>query len=198
MCDLLPSERLQMSGPLYEPEVEDEMTEPILFPSAVWKPLVGHSHPGSLAQRDTVVLHITDGATAAGAIAWFGQSSGAAAVSAHFVIDRDGTIFQLLSISETAWHANSANGHTIGIEHAAIAGKLLCTEEQYAASALLVKWLCGQMKVPCDRTHVRSHFEVDQAHLHVQCCAGGLDPDRVVSIAAALNDPIGPNDSIPT
>lgn len=166
--------------------------EPILYPYAVWKPLTGHSSKGTLAQRNTVVLHITDGPTAAGAIAWFAQSSGASAVSAHFVIDRDGTIYQLLSLSDSAWHAEAANGHTIGIEHAAIADKLLCTEEQYTASAMLIKWLCEQMKIPCDRTHVRSHFEIDAASLHVKCCSGGLDPDRVVQMAALLPDQFQP------
>ena len=160
--------------------------EPILFPQAVWKPLDHHSSPGTLAQRNMVVLHITEGANAAGTIEWFKQSSGKSAVSAHFVIDRDGTVYQLVSIADTAWHCNAANGHTIGIEHAAISGKLMATEEQYAASAMLVKWLCEQMKVACDREHVRSHFEVDQTHLHVQCCKGALDPDRVVSMASAL------------
>jgi N-acetyl-anhydromuramyl-L-alanine amidase AmpD len=106
-------------------------------------------------------------------------------VSAHFIIDRVGKVYQLLSISETAWHASQANAHSVGIEHVAVPVKLLPTEEQYAASAALVKWLCEQMKVPVDRAHVRGHNEASPADGHVGCCEPTLIIDRVVALAKA-------------
>lgn len=163
------------------------MTSPtptILYPAAKWKPLTGHSSPGTLAQRNLVVLHITAGSTMEGAFNTFQGSIAPHRVSAHFIIDRDGTVYQLLSISETAWHASAVNGHSIGIENVAVPGKLMATEAQYAASAALVRWLCEQMKVPADRTHVRSHNEASPADGHTLCCSGALDPDRVVAMAA--------------
>ena len=42
-----------------------------LFPGAVWHPVTGHSNPGLLAHRKTVVLHITVGPTASSAINTF-------------------------------------------------------------------------------------------------------------------------------
>lgn len=159
---------------------------PILYPKAKWTPLTDHSSPGTIEQRNTVVLHITDGSTAAGAIAWFRQSKAPNRVPAHFVIDRNGNVTQLLDIRETAWHASQANAHSIGIEHAAIAGKLMATEEQYQSSAELVAWCCQQMGVPCDRAHVRTHNEASPRDGHVQCCTGALDPDEVVRRAALL------------
>lgn len=51
-----------------------------------------------------IVEHITDGDTAAGAIKWF--ASKASKVSAHYVVDRDGTIYQCVLEEDTAW----ANG----------------------------------------------------------------------------------------
>lgn len=161
-------------------------TEQIVYPNAVWKPLTGHSEPGTVAQRNTVVLHITGGSTMEGAFQTFAKSEKPKRVSAHFIIDRDGTIYQLLSISETAWHASSANAHSVGVEHVAVPGKLMATEEQYAASALLVKWLCGQLGIPIDRNHVRDHNSVSPQDLHVLCCKGALNPDRVVSLAVLL------------
>lgn len=162
------------------------MTEPIQYPNAVWKPLGGHSAAGTLAQRNTIVLHITAGSTMEGAFQTFKASVAPKRVSAHFIIDRDGTVYQLMSISETAWHASAVNAHSVGIEHVAVPGSLPATEEQYAASALLVQWLCGMMNVPIDRNHVRGHNEASPADGHKLCCSGALSADRVVSMAVLL------------
>lgn len=51
-----------------------------------------------------LVMHITDGETAAGAIGWF--HSPASKVSAHYVVDREGTITRVVAEANTAW----ANG----------------------------------------------------------------------------------------
>ena len=162
---------------------------PILYPKAKWHALAGHSAPGRIEDRDLVVLHITEGSTAAGAIATFEQSKTPGRVSAHFVIDRDGTVYQLLDIRETAWHASAVNARSIGIEHAATTKGLPATEAQYAASAALVAWCCERMNVPCDRAHVRTHNEASPRDGHVLCCTGGLDPERVVAMAAdAIRD----------
>ena len=158
----------------------------LLFPGAVWTPLTNHSVPGTKAQRTMIVLHITAGPTAISAINTFAASKSPGRVSAHFVIDRDGTVYQLLPISDTAWHASAVNSRSVGIEHAAIPGTMPPTEEQYKASAALVKWLCEQLSIPCDREHIRSHYEASPQDGHVGCCAPTLDPDRIVSEAGAL------------
>jgi N-acetyl-anhydromuramyl-L-alanine amidase AmpD len=163
-----------------------------LYPKAVWRPLLDHSYPGTLAQRNLIVLHITDGPTAAGAISWFQQSKHPDRLSAHFVIDRDGTIYQLLPLEDTGFHASQVNSRSVGIEHAAIAGTLLATEEQYQASAELVAWLCALAKIPRDRAHVQTHHEASPADHHDLCCTGALDPDRVVREAVALGLPPSP------
>lgn len=160
--------------------------QPILYPNAVWKPLTGHSAPGTFGQRNLIVLHITGGSTMDGAFQTFLTSVAPKRVSAHFIIDRDGTIYQLLSLDETAWHAASVNLHSIGIEHVAIPVKLMATEEQYTASALLVRWLCGHLGIPVDRAHVREHCEASPGDNHPLCCHASLDIDRVVSLSAAM------------
>jgi len=160
------------------------LANPILYPKAKWTPLLGHSAPGTLAQRNLIVLHITQGSTAAGAVATFRASQAPARVSAHFVVDRDGTVYQLLDLRDTAWHASAVNSRSIGIEHVAIAGTLMATDAQYQASADLVAWLCGQMAILCNRQCIRTHNEASPQDRHILCCTGALDPDRVVKLAA--------------
>jgi len=41
-------------------------------------------------------------------------------LSAHFLLDVDGTLYQTLDLAETAWHARQANPRSIGIEIASI------------------------------------------------------------------------------
>lgn len=167
---------------------------PILAPKAIWKPLVNHSSPGSLADRKLIVLHITEGPTAASAIETFKASKTPHRTSAHFVIDRDGSVYQLVDIRDTAWHASECNQISVGIEHAAIANKLLATEEQYAASSRVVAWLCKQMGIACTRDNVKTHYEASPKDKHVLCCTGALDPDKVVKLAQDIIS-LGPNPS---
>lgn len=178
------------------------MTPP-RYPHAKWQPLLGHSLPGTVEQRNTIVLHISEGGTAAGVYATFLASKAPHRVSAHFCVDRDGTVYQYLEISETAWHASQVNTHSIGIEHVCLSaagaaalnhahvtssyGPLLATEAQYAASGRLVAWLCGQLGIPIDRAHIREHCEASPRDGHTGCCHAALDPDRVV--LAARNTP---------
>jgi N-acetyl-anhydromuramyl-L-alanine amidase AmpD len=156
------------------------------YPAAIWRPLFGHSAPGTVAQRNLIVLHITQGHTASGAIATFIASAAPNRVSAHFVIDRDGTVYQLLDLSETAWHASAVNARSVGIEHVAMAGTLLATEAQYSASAALVAWLCRDLGLTCDRAHIQGHNECSPQDNHTLCPSGALDVDRLVQEAAAL------------
>lgn len=37
-------------------------------------------------------------------------------ISTHFVIDNDGTIYQLINLNDIAWHASGHNNHTVGID----------------------------------------------------------------------------------
>lgn len=72
---------------------------------------------------DTIIVHDTAGGLdAAGSIAWLSNPQSRA--SAHFVIGRDGKVFQLVSTNIRAWHAGESklgnrtnvNGFSIGIE----------------------------------------------------------------------------------
>ena len=65
-----------------------------------------------------IVIHITDGgARIDGPISWFQNPE--SRVSAHYIVGQDGEVVQMVHDRDIAWHANSANGDTIGIEHCA-------------------------------------------------------------------------------
>jgi N-acetyl-anhydromuramyl-L-alanine amidase AmpD len=135
--------------------------------------------------RNLIVLHITAGPSAQSAINTFKASVAPHRVSAHFCIDRDGTVYQLVDTVRTAWHASQVNSRSIGIEHAAIPGKLPLTDAQYAASAALVAWLCGELRIPCDSDHVMGHNQASPADGHVGCCEPTLSVEKVIAAARA-------------
>jgi N-acetyl-anhydromuramyl-L-alanine amidase AmpD len=123
-----------------------------------------------------IVIHITDGgASIEGPISWF--QNPASGVSAHYVLGQNGEVVQMVRDRDIAWHANSANGDSIGIEHCARAPKaqgpddpgLMPTPLQYAASGALVGWLCGEYGIPMDRDHILGHSEADPQTSHGGC-----------------------------
>src|SRR5687767_14113752 len=80
----------------------------------------GSKFPASLP--DTVVIHYTAGTTLRGAVSTLCHAASKA--SAHLVIDRDGSIVQLVALDTIAWHAGASrhlsrsglNQFSIGIE----------------------------------------------------------------------------------
>jgi N-acetylmuramoyl-L-alanine amidase len=74
------------------------------------------------AAIDMLVIHYTGMSSATAALAR--MCDPAAAVSAHYLIDEDGTVWQLVAEAERAWHAGAAgwggvgdvNSRSIGIE----------------------------------------------------------------------------------
>ena len=63
--------------------------------------------------------------------------------SAHFVIDLDGTIYQLIPITERCYCTNSANSYAIGVEVATTGSDNHYTNATYRAMAHLCAWLCS-------------------------------------------------------
>lgn len=61
----------------------------------------------TMAIRRFLVIHFTAGASALSSIEWWKEKGGT--VCAHFVIDRDGTIYQCRPCNRTAGHAGSSS-----------------------------------------------------------------------------------------
>jgi N-acetylmuramoyl-L-alanine amidase len=104
------------------------------------------------ARIDKIVLHCTEGSLAS-ALAEFQKSDGRQ-VSAHYVIDRNGDIYQMVSDSDRANHCMGANESSIGIEHVGTETDSL-TAPQAAASEALIRWLLEQYHIP--RTNIFGH-----------------------------------------
>jgi len=104
------------------------------------------------ARIDKIVLHCTE-ASLAGTIEEF-QKSGGRQVSAHYVIDRNGDIYQMVSDTDRANHCMGTNESSIGIEHVGTETDSLATP-QAAASAALIRWLLEQYHIPA--TNIFGH-----------------------------------------
>jgi beta-N-acetylhexosaminidase len=67
---------------------------------------------------------------------------------AHFVIDKDGTIYQLVPLTIRCRHTVGLNYTAIGIEHVGrSAGGILSTPRQIAASVKLTRWLMARFQI---------------------------------------------------
>lgn len=136
---------------------------------------------------DMIVNHITAGETASSALNWFANPE--VEVSAHFVIDKDGSIYECVPIECCAWangtsttskdaryygkssltlvrnRKTNTNYYTISIEHVNAGGGKL-TEPQLTASIQLHKYIIAEVKrlygvtIPVDREHIVGHSEV--------------------------------------
>jgi N-acetyl-anhydromuramyl-L-alanine amidase AmpD len=119
------------------------------YAPASWRPSPNYWQ-GRDGQRLTgIVLHATAGYEP-GPVEWF--QSAASQVSAHYIVNRDGTVIQTVREADSAWHAGEVtsnsrfyrgvnpNRTTIGIEHERDASNTSpLTPAQLAASLALVR-----------------------------------------------------------
>ncbi|MBO7630407.1 MAG: N-acetylmuramoyl-L-alanine amidase [Bacteroidales bacterium] len=113
------------------------------YPNAIWVPAPECNYEERTKEVSAVVIHYTEGSYA-GCISWFQNCE--ASVSAHYVIrSYDGQVTQMVREKDKAWHARSANGYTIGVEHEAY-GDIISffTPEMYASSADLMRSICSR------------------------------------------------------
>lgn len=153
---------------------------------------------GRRATPDTVVIHVTEG-FAASVISWFNDP--AAEVSAHYMVEKDGTIVAFVHEEDEAWaqgrvdHPTAAvvrerptvnpNAYCIAIEHEGD-GTHELTDAQRASSITLIREICARWNIPVDRRHIIGHHEIYSP----KTCPGAIDVDRLVGEAAAPNVPV--------
>jgi N-acetylmuramoyl-L-alanine amidase len=132
---------------------------------ARWSPNADDRPPGCAV--DTLILHYTGMSSAAAALDRLCDS--AAAVSAHYLIDEDGSVVQLVPEERRAWHAGASawagrqhlNDGSIGIELVNPGhewGYRPFTEAQYAACTALCRAIVGRWPIPPER--VLAHSDV--------------------------------------
>src|SRR5689334_24963362 len=81
---------------------------------------------------------------------------------AHFVIDRDGTIYQLVPLTTMCRHTVGLNWTAIGIEHVGTSdAQILSNPKQLAASLRLTLWLMHRYEI--GRASCRERVEISVA-----------------------------------
>ncbi len=132
------------------PEYYERLSAPSLkmtkagdYPGAIWDPAPPCNWEERTKEVSAIVIHDTEGSYA-GSISWFKNCD--AQVSAHYVIRSvDGQITQMVREADKAWHARTANGYTIGIEHEGyVNNPSYYTEAMYRSSANLVRNICSR------------------------------------------------------
>ena len=127
--------------------------------------LSGNVDQDVLMKPRVIVVHWTASGTAKSAWNTFSsatlagrkdiQKAGALNVSAHFLVDRDGTIYQLLDENRVARHCIGLNHISIGIENVGGGKKYPLTVAQLEANEQLIRYLTERHEI----THVIGHYE---------------------------------------
>jgi len=155
-------------------------------PHLVWKPIpfppsrvaetrmYSRRHYGLDTARlrpRAIVEHVTAGSTFASAYATFAADTPDAELHelpgtcAHFVVDRDGTIYQLVRLDRICRHAVGLNWAAIGIEHVGLSdAQVLANRAQMRASLALTLWLAARYRIPL--ANVLGHNESLTSPLH--------------------------------
>ncbi len=128
-----------------------------------------HSDPDAqdiTIEPRVIVLHYTAGGSAKGTFEYFSgnhmeagrvqlAAAGDVNVSAHFLVDRDGTIYRLMPETRMARHCIGLNHIAIGIENVGDEHRWPLTDAQVEADARLVRHLAAQYPI----THLIGHSE---------------------------------------
>ena len=161
------------------------------YPGAIWIPAASSCwRAGNGRQVRHIVIHITDGAgNARNTAQYFADGAEGRKVSAHYVVGRDGAVYQCVAEADIAFHAHTANATSIGIENSArTAGEwgngdagLPVTDDNYRATADLCRFLCHKWRLPADRSTLVGHNEIDAKTTHSDCPTGQWDWDRFMA-----------------
>lgn len=116
-----------------------------------------------------VVLHWTAGPTARSAFWTFYKPRRARKdphhqlnLSVHFIVDRDGTIYQLMPTDRIGAHVVGLNHVAIGVENVGDLQRWPLTPAQVTANIALVRFLAQKH----DLTHLIGHYEFKRFHGH--------------------------------
>ena len=145
------------------------------YAPAIWTPAASCNYSTTNSDKDTVIIHVAEG-SAAGTISWFRNCS--SGVSTQYVVDLDGTVYQMVCEKHIAFHGNAANNRSIGLEHAGYTGDTSHPEAMYVGSAACVRDMCDRWGIAKEKRRqppgIIGHIDV------TECLLSGshTDPGR--------------------
>jgi beta-N-acetylhexosaminidase len=161
-------------------------------PHIVWKPIpygaVRRAQMAAYAERHygihtwvlhprAIVEHVTVTSSFASVYATFAADRPDSelhelpATCAHFVVDRDGTIYQLVPLDVMCRHTVGLNWAAIGIEHVGLSdAQVLADRAQMRSSLALTLWLMWRFHIPL--ADVIGHDESLTSPLHRELVPG--------------------------
>ncbi len=149
-------------------DAETAMASPVMKPAVVWKPIpygpkrrrqmaaYSKRHYGTwswhLDQPHVIIEHYTDGTSFSSAWNYMaanvkhnGELPG---VCSHFIVDRDGTIYQLVPLGVRCRHAVGMNYTSIGIEHVGTSDRMVLGDRRQMHSSIrLTLWLMERFHI---------------------------------------------------
>ncbi len=138
-----------------------------------------------------IVIHITEGLKDSVYQTFMTEQK-----STHFIVNKDGTIWQFVKSSDTAWgngimdkvtseivlqKAGNPNDYSISIEHEGFSTEDI-NPAQYETSSQLVKYLSDKWKIPLDRTHIIRHEEITG----YKTCPGRVSVEKIIQLARKI------------
>ncbi len=130
-------------------------------PLATWVPSKNHN----ARQPVIIVIHATEQSSVEASLETLRGSNVQGPVSSHYLIGRNGRIYQLVSEERRAWHAGGGRWGTITDLNSASIGIELdndgasnYSEPQLAALLVLLEDLCTRLQIR--RTHVIAHADL--------------------------------------
>lgn len=164
-----------------------------------WKPVINYSSGRAGFKPEAIVIHIAEG-TLVGGFSWFNNAS--SQVSSHYMLGKNGAIWQFVKNEDTAWHAGGVNQpnwpllkpgvnpnlYTIGIEHEGFTGETF-TEAMQKSLVELIHSLCKQYNIPVDRNHIIGHNQINSVS-RSRCPGTGVNLDNLVTLVKNYIAPI--------
>ncbi|WP_455542923.1 N-acetylmuramoyl-L-alanine amidase [Intestinibacter sp.] len=134
-----------------------------------WQKKNKYGRPGTALNANKIAIHYTGKADVEGwrTVSYFNNvvangykiNGKYIYASSHYVIDLDGTIYQLIPTNEICYATNSANSYAIAIEVATTGDDNHYTDATYKSMVHLCAWLCQYKGLDC-KTDIITHTDV--------------------------------------
>ncbi len=142
--------------------------------NAIQRPSPNNSSRGGTSV-DMIVIHTCEGSYS-GCVSWLRQRR--SGVSAHYVVNTDGEVSQLVDENRKAWHigaryrsrlnsgrlsnreGQSSNNFSVGIEHGGRASQRTWATALIDSSIELTRGIANRHNVPKDRYHIIAHGQL--------------------------------------